>query len=283
MRRYIPSSLNHLILLIGLSIMIIPIWIVFASSTHTSLFINTNGLQFSLGGNFIENYSNVLFKKAGFFDEITALKMFFNSFVMATGIATLSVVTSLMAAYGLVYFKIRYATFFFWLIFVTLLVPLELRVMPTYVVMSKLNMLNSFAGLIIPISASAIATFFFRQFYKSIPEELLEAAKLDGTNSWKFFIDFLVPLSKTMIAAVFIFMFVFGYNQYLWPLIMTTTEEYWTVVMGMKIIFTENYEGVAIPRTGERFAYIVLSMLPPVLVVVILQRWFIKGLIQTEK
>ena len=126
MRRYIPSTINHLILLTGLSLMVIPIWIIFASSTHTSLFINTNGLQFSLGGNFIENYSKVLFKKAGFFNEITAIKMFFNSFVMAAGIALLSVITSLMAAYGLVYFKIKYATFIFWLIFITLLVPLEL-------------------------------------------------------------------------------------------------------------------------------------------------------------
>ena len=156
--------------------MIVPVWIIFASSTHSSLFINTNGLQFFLGDNFIENYSRVLFKKSGFFNEITALKMFFNSFVMATGIAALSVITSLMAAYGLVYFKIKYATIIFWLIFITLLVPLELRIMPSYIVMSKLNLVNTFAGLILPISASAIATFFFRQFYKSIPDELLEAA-----------------------------------------------------------------------------------------------------------
>lgn len=273
MRRYIPSTINHLILLTGLSLMVIPIWIIFASSTHTSLFINTNGLQFSLGGNFIENYSKVLFKKAGFFNEITAIKMFFNSFVMASGIALLSVITSLMAAYGLVYFKIKYATFIFWLIFITLLVPLELRVMPTYVVMSKLNMLNSFAGLIIPISASAIATFFFRQFYKSIPEELLEAAKLDGTNSWKFFIDFLIPLSKTMIAAVFIFMFVFGYNQYLWPLIMTTTEEYWTVVMGLKTMYGP---------ISQRFAFVIMSMIPPVVIIIFLQKWFIQGIFQNK-
>ena len=126
---------------------------------------------------------------------------------MATGIATLSVITSLMAAYGLVYYRVKYSSFFFWIIFITLLVPLELRIMPTYEIMSKLNLLNSYTGLILPISASAIATFFFRQFYKSVPDELLESAKLDGANSWKFFIDFLVPLSKTMIAAVFIFMF----------------------------------------------------------------------------
>ena len=199
--------------------------------------------------------------------------MFFNSFIMATGIAILSVVTSLMAAYGLVYFRIKYASFFFWLIFITLLVPLELRIMPSYIVMSKLGLVNSYVGLILPISASAIATFFFRQFYKSIPEELLEAAKLDGTGSWKFFVDFLIPLSKTMIAAVFIFMFVFGYNQYLWPLIMTTTEQYWTVVMGLKTMYGS---------ISDRFAFVIMSMLPPVIIIVFLQRWFIQGIFQNK-
>jgi sn-glycerol 3-phosphate transport system permease protein len=162
----------------------------------------------------------------------------------------------------------------FWIIFLTLLVPLELRIMPSYQVVSNLGLVNTYTGLILPLSASAIATFFFRQFYKSVPDELLEAAKLDGANSWKFFIDFLVPLSKTMIAAMFIFMFVYGYNQYLWPLIMTTDEKYWTVVMGMKTIFMS--WGV------ERFSYIILSMIPPVLVVIFLQRWFIQGLFQTK-
>jgi len=267
------SNLNHLILITGLLIMIIPVWVIFASSTHTSLFINTNGLQFILGDSFIENYSKVLFKKSGFFQEITAIKMFINSFIMASGIATLSVATSLMAAYGLVYFRIRYASLFFWLIFIILLVPLELRIMPTYEIMSKLNLLNSYMGLILPISASAIATFFFRQFYKSIPDELLEAAKLDGANSWKFFIDFLVPLSKTMIAAVFIFMFVFGYNQYLWPLIMTTSEQYWTVVMGLKTMYGS---------ISQRFAFVIMSMIPPILIIIFLQRWFIQGIFQNK-
>ena len=273
MIRNFPTAINHFILITGLAVMIVPVWIIFASSTHTSLFINTNGLQFFLGDNFLDNYSRVLYKKAGFFNEITALNMFLNSFIMATGIAILSVVTSLMAAYGLVYFRIKYASFFFWLIFITLLVPLELRIMPSYIVMSKLGLVNSYVGLILPISASAIATFFFRQFYKSIPEELLEAAKLDGTGSWKFFVDFLVPLSKTMIAAVFIFMFVFGYNQYLWPLIMTTTEQYWTVVMGLKTMYGS---------ISDRFAFVIMSMLPPVIIIVFLQRWFIQGIFQNK-
>ncbi len=263
--------------------MIIPIWITFASSTHDNATILSKGMQWDLGNQFIENYDKVLNKKGGFSQEITATSMFINSFIMAFGIATLTVLTSLMSAYTIVYFRFKFAVPLFWIIFLTLLVPLELRIMPSYQVVSDFGLINSYTGLILPLSASAIATFFFRQFYKSVPDELLEAAKLDGANSWKFFIDFLVPLSKTMIAAMFIFMFVYGYSQYLWPLIMTTDEKYWTVVMGMKIIFQESYEGGNLPRVAERFAYIILSMIPPIVVVVFLQRWFIKGLIQTEK
>jgi sn-glycerol 3-phosphate transport system permease protein len=180
----------------------------------------------------------------------------------------------MMAAYSLVYFKTRFSTLFFWLIFITLLVPLELRILPSYQIVSDLNLLNSYAGLILPLSASAIATFFFRQYYRSIPEELLEAAKLDGANSWKFFIDFLVPLSKTMVAAMFIFMFVYGYNQYLWPLIMTTSEKYWTVVMGLKMIYGGN--------SVDRYTYVILSLIPPVIIIVFLQRLFIQGLFQSK-
>ena len=263
--------------------MVVPIWITFASSTHNNSTVLSQGMQWGLGNQLIENYDRVLNKKGGFYQEITASSMFINSFVMAIGIAILTVITSLMSAYALVYFRFKLAVLIFWIIFLTLLVPLELRIMPSYQVVSDLGLLNTYTGLILPLSASAIATFFFRQFYKSIPDELLEAAKLDGANSWKFFIDFLVPLSKTMMAAMFIFMFVYGYSQYLWPLIMTTDEKYWTVVMGMKIIFQESYEGGNLPRVAERFAYIILSMIPPVVVVVFLQRWFIQGLIQTEK
>ena len=173
--------------------MVIPFWLIFASSSHTSSIINTQGFQFWIGDYFFENYDRVLNKKGGFFKEITASKIFLNSFIMAIGVALISVVTSLMAAYAIVYFKIKQASLFFWLIFMTLLVPLELRILPSYNVVSKLNLINSFAGLIIPISASAVATFFFRQFYRSIPDELLESAKLDGANSWRFFIDFRLP------------------------------------------------------------------------------------------
>ena len=159
------------------------------------------------------------------------------------------------------------------IIFITILVPLELRIFPTYSVMAKLGLVNSYFGLIVPISASAVATLFFRQFYKTVPDELLESAKLDGANTWRFFIDFLVPLSKTMIVAMFIFMFVFGYNQYLWPLLVTSSEQYWTVVMGLKMM-----SGSIV----HRFAFVMMSMVPPILIIVILQKYFIKGVFQDK-
>ena len=274
---------SHVILFIGVLVMVIPIWIAFASSTHENVAVLTEGMKWSIGDQFLKNYSEVLNQTGGFSQEITATKMFINSFIMAIGIAAIKVIISSMSAFAIVYFRFKLATPLFWLIFITLLVPLEVRILPSYQIVSDLNLTNSYTGLILPLVASATATFFFRQFYKSIPDELLESAKLDGANSWKFFIDFLIPLSKTMIAAMFIFMFVYGYSQYLWPLIMTTSEQYWTVVMGMKIIFMEGYEGGNLPRIAERFAYIILSIIPPVVVIIFLQRWFIKGLIQTEK
>ena len=265
----------HLILILGISLMILPIWIIFASSTHDNLTLATKGLQLGLGDNILNNYNNVIFTKGGFSKEITLLKLFSNSFIMALGIATLTVITSLFAAYTIVYFKVKLATTYFWLIFLTILVPLEVRILPSYHTVSELNLINTYAGLILPLLASAIGTFFFRQFYQTIPDELLEAAKLDGVNSWKFLIDFIIPLSKTMISAIFIFMFVYGYNQYLWPIIATTNENYWTVIMGMKIVFMRSLV--------TSFSYIILSIIPPILVIILLQRWFVKGLIHTEK
>ena len=274
---------SHIILFCGVMLMVVPIWVAFASSTHENITILSEGMKWVLGDQLLKNYSEVLNQTGGFSQEITATNMFVNSFIMAIGIASIKVLISSMSAFAIVYFRFKFATPLFWLIFITLLVPLEVRILPSYQIVSDLKLTNSYTGLILPLVASATATFFFRQFYKSIPDELLESAKLDGANSWKFFIDFLIPLSKTMIAAMFIFMFVYGYSQYLWPLIMTTSEQYWTVVMGMKIIFMEGYEGGNLPRIAERFAYIILSIIPPVVVIIFLQRWFIKGLIQTEK
>ena len=274
MSRYFRIIITHSVLVWGVLLMIIPLWLIFASSTHSNSVIYNEGMQWKVGGELFENYDKVLNKRGGFTKEITASKIFLNSFIMAFGIATLSVIVSMMAAYSLVYFKTNFSSFFFWAIFITLLVPLELRILPSYQIVSDLNLTNSYAGLILPLSASAIATFFFRQYFRSIPDELLEAAKLDGANSWKFFVDFLLPLSKTMIAAMFIFMFVYGYNQYLWPLIMTTSEKYWTVVMGLKML--------GVGGSADRYSYIILSLLTPVLIIIFLQRLFIQGLFQSK-
>jgi len=274
MSKYFRITITHSVLVWGVLLMIIPLWLIFASSTHNNSVIYNEGMQWKVGGEFFENYDRVLNKRGGFTKEITASKIFLNSFIMAFSIATLSVIVSMMAAYSLVYFKTKFSSFFFWAIFITLLVPLELRILPSYQIVSDLNLTNSYAGLILPLSASAIATFFFRQYFRSIPDELLEAAKMDGANSWKFFVDFLFPLSKTMIAAMFIFMFVYGYNQYLWPLIMTTSEKYWTVVMGLKML--------GVGGSADRYSYIILSLLTPVLIIIFLQRLFIQGLFQSK-
>ncbi len=188
----------------------------------------------------------------------------------------------MLAAYAIVYFRFRLATFFFWIIFTTLLLPLEVRILPSYEVMNTLKLTNTYTGLIVPLLASATGTFYFRQFFKSVPDELLEAARIDGAGPFKFFIDVLVPLSRTMMAAIFIIMFVYGWNQYLWPTLMTTDEGFFTLVRGIKQILLV-WVGSNIPDYNEAFALAILAMLPPVLIVVIFQRWFIKGLTESDK
>ena len=209
MKIKLSQILAHIVLILGVLLMVIPIWLSFASSTHDTVTILKEGMKFGLGDQLTRNYNEVLNEKGGWSEEVTAAKMFINSFIMALGIATLKVIISAMSAYALVYFRFKFAVPIFWLIFITLLVPLEVRIFPSYKIVSDLGLTNSYTGLVLPLVASATATFFFRQFYKTIPDELLESAKLDGANSWRFFIDFLVPLSKTMIAAMFIFMFVY--------------------------------------------------------------------------
>ena len=170
----------------------------------------------------------------------------------------------------------------FWVIFTTLLLPLEVRIMPSYQVMSSLGLLNSYAGLIVPLLASATGTFYFRQFFKSVPDELLEAAQIDGAGPLRYLIDVLVPLSRTMMAAIFIIMFVYGWNQYLWPMLMTTDERFFTLMRGIKQIL-QVWVGSQIPDYNEAFALAVLALAPPLVVVVVFQRWFIKGITESEK
>ncbi|WP_421091326.1 sn-glycerol-3-phosphate ABC transporter permease UgpE [Pseudochrobactrum sp. MP213Fo] len=273
---------DHLILLAGALFLIMPVVVAFTTSSHTAADIHTNGLSLSWGDNFIETYQNVLTREGGFTGQITGARMLLNSLILGLGFAIGKIVLSMLAAYAIVYFRFRFATLAFWLIFTTLLLPLEVRIVPSYQVVSSFGMLNSYSGLIIPLLASATGTFYFRQFFKSVPDELLEAARIDGAGPVKFFIDVLLPLSRTMIAAMFIIMFVYGWNQYLWPMLVTTDESFFTLMRGIKQIL-QVWVGAQIPDYNEAFALAVLAMVPPVLIVVVFQRWFIKGLTESDK
>ena len=274
---------NHLILLIGVIFMSLPVWVAFSTSTHTAETILREGLQFWPGSNFIETYREVMFEEAGVMKSVLGITMLKNSLILGIGFAVGKVIISMLAAYAIVYFRFKLATPLFWIIFLTLLLPLEVRIIPSYEIVAGLGLLDTNFGLIVPLIASATGTFYFRQFFKSIPDELLEAARLDGASPWRFFVDMLIPLSKTMIAAILIIMFVVGWNQYLLPLIMTTKEENYTLVIGIKQIYQILSEGGELPQYQKAFALTIMATLPPVLVVLFFQNWFVKGLVESEK
>ncbi len=276
------TILDHAILILGCLFMVVPVLVVFLSSTHDYVEIHRSGLQATFGGKAVENYTAAMFEEGGFTKTITGFTMLQNSMILGLGFAVGKIIVSMLAAYAIVYFRFPFGTVAFWLIFTTLLLPLEVRIMPSYEIVQKLGLLNTWTGLIVPLIASATGTFFFRQYFKSVPDELLEAARIDGAGPMKFFIDILVPLSKTMIAAIFIIMFVVGWNQYLWPTLMTTEEGYFTLVRGIKQIVNV-WVGSQIPDYAQAMALAVIAMLPPVLVVVIFQSWFIKGLTESDK
>ncbi len=274
---------THLVLILGMLFMSLPVWVAFATSTHSAETILREGLQLWPGAHFVETYRQVLFVEGGVMKSVLGTTMLKNSLILGIGFAIGKVIISMLAAYAIVYFRFRLASFLFWVIFMTLLLPLEVRIIPSYEVVSSLGLLDTHVGLIVPLIASATGTFFFRQFFRSVPDELLEAAKLDGATAWQFFKDILVPLSRTMIAAILIIMFVVGWNQYLWPLIMTTKEENYTLVIGIKQIYQILAEGGELPQYQKAFALTILATLPPVLVVLVFQNWFVKGLVESEK
>ncbi|AOZ69978.1 glycerol-3-phosphate ABC transporter permease [Rhodobacter xanthinilyticus] len=273
---------DHLILMLGAAVLVLPVLVAFMSSTHAAAEIHARGLFLTPGAEGVATYTKVLTQKGGFTGEVTGARMAMNSLILGLGFALGKIALSMMAAYGLVYFRFRFATPIFWMIFTTLLLPLEVRIMPSYQVMSTLGALNSYWGLIVPLLASATGTFYFRQFFKSVPDELLEAARIDGAGPWRFFLGVLVPLSRPMMAAIFIIMFVYGWNQYLWPMLMTTDERFFTLLRGIKSIL-QVWIGAQIPDYNEAFALAVLAMLPPLGVVLAFQRLFIKGLTESDK
>jgi len=263
---------RHLILLVGILLLVLPIWLVFTTSTHSSRTLAEEGIQWWIGEQFLENYAALWWQESGFRRQVTVPGMLLNSTILGLGFMVGSLVISMTAAYAIVFFRFPFGSFCFWMIFITLLFPLEARIIPSYQVVARLNMLDSYSGLILPMISSATGTFFFRQFYRSIPDELLGAAKLDGSGPWRFFVHILLPLSKTMIAALALILFVVGWNQYLWPLMITTSENFTTLMLGIRT--ARGYQG---------FAIAILALLPPLLVVIFFQRRFVKGLLEVYK
>jgi sn-glycerol 3-phosphate transport system permease protein len=278
-RRWL-DLLCHAVLIAGIALIAFPLYITFVASTLTHEEILRVPMPLVPGEHFWSNYSQVLLAGSNTAASAPVGRMMLNSLVMALAIAIGKIAISIIASFAIVYFRFPLRTFFFWMIFVTLMLPVEVRIIPTYKVVSDLGMLNSYVGLTLPLIASATATFLFRQFFLTVPEELAEAARIDGAGPLRFFVDVLLPLSKTSIAALFVIQFIYGWNQYLWPLLVTTQESMYTTVIGIKRMITG---GDALTEWNLVMATAMLALLPPALVVMLMQRWFVKGLVETEK
>jgi len=263
-----------------LLVLLLPIYFAFVASTHSVKALLTAPIPFWPGHHFLSNYATVLFHGVKTLGGEPVWHLLWNSFWMAFFIAAGKVVVSLLSAFALVYFRFPLRTLGFWLIFLTLMLPVQVRIVPTFQVVAQLGMLNHFSGLCLPLIASATATFLFRQFFMTMPRELCEAAKMDGAGPMRFFWDIVLPLSKTNIAALFVIMFVYGWNQYLWPLIATSSANMSTVVMGIQKLALAADQ---VPSWDLIMATAILALIVPVCVMLIMQRWFVKGLVDTEK
>ncbi|MCX7024446.1 MAG: sn-glycerol-3-phosphate ABC transporter permease UgpE [Spirochaetes bacterium] len=275
MRRFLP----HLFLGLAMVVIIFPIWLVFVASTRTSAEILSAPMPVVPGSHIIENYGRAFFEGAKNLGA-SAFTMMKNSFIMAMGIAVGKIVVSLLAAFAIVFFDFRLRKFCFWAIFITLMLPVEVRIMPTYKVISDLGMLNSYWGLILPMIVSATAVFLFRQFFMSVPREIAEASQIDGASPMAFFAEILVPMTRTPIAAMFVIQFIYGWNQYLWPLLITTKEKYYTLLIGINRMLS----GADVQIEWQIvMATVLLAMIPPVIVVAVMQKQFVTGMTDTEK
>jgi sn-glycerol 3-phosphate transport system permease protein len=278
--RPLLTFLAHLTLILGIAVVALPIWIVLVTSSQRLEDVIQAPIPMWFGDQTLKNYHDVLVSGvAGSFSGAIG-PMLVNSTVMALGIAIGKIAISLLSAFAIVYFRFPFRMLCFWTIFVTLMLPVEVRILPTYKVVADLGMLNSYPGLIVPLIASATATFLFRQFFLTVPDELTEAARVDGAGPLKFFWDILLPLSRTNIAALFVILFIYGWNQYLWPLLITTDAQMTTIVMTIQRMIEAADDVPEWPRIA---AVAMLAMLPPVVVILLMQRWFVKGLVETEK
>lgn len=270
----------HLVLVLGIVVVALPVYVTFVASTQSFEQIVSAPMSLVPGDQGLANYRAALTVGTETASSAPVGRMMWVSLVSALAIAFGKIAISLISAFALVYFRFPGRTFFFWMIFLTLMLPVEVRILPTYQVVSDLKLLDTFAGLTVPLMASATATFLFRQFFMTVPDELAEAARVDGAGPMRFFWDVVLPLSRTNIAALFVILFIYGWNQYLWPLLVTTQESMYTVVIGIKRMLAS---GDAVTEWNIVMATAMLAMLPPALVVVLTQKWFVKGLVETEK
>ncbi len=270
----------HVMLVLGVIIVAFPIYYVVIASTHSLQTILRPPLPLLPGSEAVPNYMDAINGGIDRIGGVSVGRLLFNTTVVALGIAFGKIVISMASAYAIVFFRFPFRMACFWLIFITLMLPVEVRIMPTYKVMVQLHLIDTYAGLILPLIASATATLLFRQFFMTIPNELLEAARVDGAGPWRFFKDILLPLSTTNIAALFVILFIYGWTQYLWPLLVTNSNSMNTIVIALRkmISFAD-----ADTPWNLVMATAVLAILPPVMIVVLMQRWFVKGLVETEK
>ena len=275
------NFISHAVLVLGVAIVAFPLYLALVASTHTADAIVQSPMPLLPGSHLWENYQAALFGSGKLGSNTNVVHMMWVSFVVAMVITVGKIAISLLSAFAIVYFRFPFRNLIFWMIFVTLMLPVEVRILPTYKVVADLGMLNTYAGLTVPLIASATATFLFRQFFLTVPDELVEAARMDGAGPMRFFKDVLVPLSKTSIAALFVIQFIYGWNQYLWPLLMTTSEDMYPVVIGIKRMVAGG--GEAAIDWNVAMATTIIAMLPPALVVILMQKWFVKGLVDTEK
>ncbi|KEQ02938.1 MULTISPECIES: sn-glycerol-3-phosphate ABC transporter permease UgpE [Pseudorhizobium] len=278
--RPIATLLGHLVLVLGIIVVAFPIYYTFIASTMSSIDIIRPPMSLLPGDQFLENYSGAL---SGGVEQVVGVsleRLLFNTFVVAMAIAIGKIIISFLSAFAIVFFRFPFRMGFFWMIFITLMLPVEVRILPTYKVIVDLGLLDSYAGLTLPLMASATATFLFRQFFLTIPGEMVEAARLDNAGPFRFMKDILLPLSKTNIAALFVILFIYGWTQYLWPLLVTNDAKMNTIIIGLRrmVDFTD-------ASTPWNYVMVtaILAIIPPVLVVVLMQRWFVKGLVETEK
>ncbi|PXW82757.1 carbohydrate ABC transporter membrane protein 2 (CUT1 family) [Ruegeria sp. P4] len=279
--RPILNIVSHIILILGIAIVALPIWITFVAATHDAVRMTQAPIPLLPGNHFWENFQQTLFGSGLSGTEIAPVwRMLLNSLAMAMMISLGKIAISLISAFAIVYFKFPFRMGFFWLIFITLMLPVEVRILPTFEVVADLGMLNSYWGLSVPLIASATATFMFRQVFLTIPDEMLESARIDGAGPMRFFWDIVIPLSRTNIAALFVILFIYGWNQYLWPLLITTDTDMTTIVMSIKQMLEAAEQS---PQWNIIMMTALLAMIPPVFVVVAMQKLFVQGLTETDK